>query len=95
MTTLCQQVLLFGNARLLSGRRDVELAVQPRVAIGGLVAALAEACPQLVGQALKEDLSGLMESYLFNLNGKEFVHGDELSLEQGDELLLFSSMSGG
>lgn len=60
-----------------------------------VVAALAEVCPELVGRAIREDLSGLMESYVFNLNGTKFVSSESLSLKHGDRLLLFSSQAGG
>ena len=63
--------------------------------VGDLVAILSQACPSLIGIALNEDLCGLLESYTLNLNGTEFVERGELTLQDGDTLLLFSSMAGG
>lgn len=88
-------VELFGTARLAAGRRRLQIDV-PRIAeVRELVAILAHVCPPLVGIALREDLCGLLESYALNLNGTEFVESDDLTLQDGDTLLLFSSLAGG
>ena len=77
------------------GRRAVEVEVAENSTVAGFSAALAEVCPALVGVALSEDLSGLMESYTLNLNAVKFVEDVELTLKDGDSLLLFSSQAGG
>ena len=89
------KVELFGTARLACGRRLVEVEMPASSSNFTLAAALANACPQLVGVALREDLGGLLESYTLNLNGTEFVDSGKLSLSEGDTLLLFSSQAGG
>lgn len=88
-------VELFGTARLACGRRLVEVELPVNSSRAMLTAALADACPQLVGVALREDLGGLLESYTLNLNGKEFVESGQIVLSEGDTLLLFSSQAGG
>ena len=88
-------VELFGTARLACGRRLVEVELPANCSGVALTAALADACPQLVGVALREDLGGLLESYTLNLNGTEFVESSEVALADGDFLLLFSSQAGG
>lgn len=88
-------VELFGTARLACGRRLVEVELPANSSSAILTAALANACPQLVGVALREDLGGLLESYTLNLNGKEFVESGQVVLSEGDTLLLFSSQAGG
>lgn len=88
-------VELFGTARLACGRRLVEVELSANSSSAMLTAALANACPQLVGVALREDLGGLLESYTLNLNGKEFVESGQVVLSEGDTLLLFSSQAGG
>ena len=88
-------VELFGTARLACGLRLVELEMPASSSSVMLTAALANACPQLVGVALREDLGGLLESYTLNLNGTEFVESGKLLLREGDTLLLFSSQAGG
>ena len=93
--TACIVVELFGTARIASGRRQLHIDAPLNATVSELVAILAQKCPSLVGIALQEDLSGLLESYTLNLNGTEFVEMDELTLQDGDTLLLFSSMAGG
>lgn len=90
------RVELFGTPRLRVGRREVGLTLPSRAGTTELVAALAEACPQLVGHALREDGGGLQKGYVFNHNGLAFL--DESAgtlLQSGDSLLLLSSQSGG
>ena len=88
-------VELFGTARLACGRRLVEVELPANSSSAMLTAELANACPQLVGVALREDLGGLLESYTLNLNGTEFVERGQIVLSEGDTLLLFSSQAGG
>ena len=94
-TTIKIQVELFGVPRLRSGRREVGLALPREVSRQQVVCALAEACPALVGNALREDRSDLQEGYVFNHNGRSFIGGDNISLQPGDSLLLLSSQAGG
>ena len=93
--TVTVRVELFGGARIASGRREIEITVPESSGVPVLVLALAEACPELVGRVVKEDRSGLEESYTLNLNGVAFVSEGRLHLKSGDRLLLFSSQAGG
>ena len=88
-------VELFGMARIASGRRSIELALDAAGTISELAATLVGACPQLAGVAVREDGAGLMASYTININGSRFVSGERLDLEQGDSVLVFSSQAGG
>ena len=88
-------VELFGMARISCGRRDVEIEVPPDGGMERIVEVLADACPALVGIAIREDRAGLLDSYTFNLNGTTFVSGSTSTLREGDRLLLFSSLAGG
>lgn len=89
------QVELFGRAQLVCGRRHVLLDVGRQVKLVDVVAALARACPPLVGVAIHEDRASLYESYALNLNGLKFVAHECLDVQAGDTLLLFSSQAGG
>ncbi len=90
------QVELFGVARMACGARVVQIAVPQAARVSDVAAALADACPSLVGKAIMEDRSGIMASYTLNLNGMAFLGADdELMLKPGDTLLLFSSQAGG
>ena len=94
-TTARITIELFGTARMACGRRRVEARLPASASLADVAATLAEICPQLVGVALRPDLSGLLTSYTLNLNAIDFVEGDKLTLEEGDTLLLFSSQAGG
>ena len=88
-------VELFGMARIASGRQRLSIETAANGSISAVVAALADACPELVGKAISEDSSALMESYTFNLNGTSFIDEAAFVLKTGDTLLLFSSQAGG
>ena len=89
------RVELFGQARIVWGHSQVEIEVPVKAEADDIVAVLAESCPELIGTAIREDRSGLQESYTFNLNGIAFVGDGPMHLKQGDNLLLFSSQAGG
>lgn len=93
--TVSVNIELFGTARMACGRRKIKACLPAKAGVSGAVAALAASCPDLVGIALRHDLSGLMSSYTLNLNATEFVEDGELVLREGDTLLLFSSQAGG
>ena len=94
-STVSVDIELFGTARMACGRRQLEARLPPRATTADVAIALSEVGPALIGVALREDLSGLLESYALNLNATDFVEGDELTLKEGDILLLFSSQAGG
>lgn len=94
---------LFGTARMACGVGHLDLRLPADACVADFAAAAADACPALVGVALRPDLSGLLESYTLNLNGAAFLtdcptdgHTDSrFRLSDGDALLLFSSQAGG
>jgi molybdopterin converting factor small subunit len=93
--TVKVRVELFGTPRLRAGCREVPLHLPSRVHRSQVVEALAQACPALVGTALREDLTDLQAGYVFNHNGLAFLEGAEFILRPGDSLLLISSQAGG
>ena len=95
-THVTVRVELFGNARLLAGRRYVSVHLAGDCDLGDVAEAIARECPALVGPVVREDLGGFLDSYTVNLNGVKFV-GDGLQqrLKDEDSLLVFSSQAGG
>ena len=93
--TINLQVELFGLSRLRSGRREVVLSLTPQTSRQEVIRALAEACPILIGQALRNDLSDLQDGYVFNHNGTAFLSDDRLYFQSGDILFLLSNQAGG
>jgi hypothetical protein len=89
------QVELFGLAQLTCNARQVGIEVPHEAMLTDILTALANACPALRGLAIRDDLSGLCESYVLNLNGLAFVTHGPLQLQPDDTLLLFSSQAGG
>ena len=89
------QVELFGLARLICGRREVGIRVPVPARPSDIAAALSDSCPDLIDKVVRDDRSGLQESYTFNLNGTAFLGFEEVRLSPGDRILLFSSQAGG
>ncbi len=88
-------VELFGTPRLRAGRRQVELVLPAEAGRRQVVRALAAACPELVGHAIRDDLSDLRQGFVFNRSGRAFLSGGRFSIRPGDSLLLLSNQAGG
>jgi hypothetical protein len=82
-------------ARLGGGRALLELDLPCDAKLTEVAQALVVACPALRGLAVRADGTGLLESYMLNLNGRVFVTETGVHLQPGDTLLLFSSQAGG
>ena len=91
------RVELFGRARTALRPSEASRSRYPHTRSNerALAAALAVSCPELVGEAIREDRAGLRESYTFNLNGTSFMCDGPTTLRAGDSVLLFSSQAGG
>lgn len=87
-------VEIYGNARLLSGRSEVELRLPARASAPDVAARLAREAPELVGEVLDPG-GGLAPSYVLNLNGRRFLTESASSIGDRDRILLFSSQAGG
>ena len=89
------QVELYGRPQIIAGRRNVNIRVPENALMQDITTALAEVCPELVGDVILEDCSGLQSSYIFNLNGTTFLDNEMIHLKPDDTMLLFSSQTGG
>ena len=94
-TEIAVKVELFGTPRLAAGRREVELVLAVESSHREFAAALAQACPALVGKVIRDDLSGLQDGYVLNLNGLAFLRDEPLEVKSGDSLLILSNQAGG
>ena len=90
-----QVVELFGLARLLASRPEVEVELPEGATVRMLLPALAKACPSLVGPVLLPDLSSLGPAYCLCVGGRFFVDDQELLLDPSERLLLLPAASGG
>ena len=89
------RIELFGLARLAAGVPEVSLPLPGPVTLSRAVRFLAEACPALVGKAIREDGGALMDGYVLNLNGLSFVDDPSAMVSPGESLLLLSDQAGG
>ena len=94
-TGIVIKVEFFGTAKLATGIREVELVLPMETSRREFVRALADACPKLVDQVIREDLCDLQEGYVLNRNGLAFLAGDVVAVSPGDSLLILSSQAGG
>ncbi|MYB48401.1 MAG: MoaD/ThiS family protein [Dehalococcoidia bacterium] len=94
-TQVTINVELFGNARLLAGRKLVRLSVADDCGLGDIAEGIGQQHPALVGTVVREDLTGFLESYTVNLSGMEFIDEPRRRLSDGESLLVFSSQAGG
>ncbi len=91
-------VELFGVARLKANTAQVSLVLRAEAKLKDALAALAAACPQLVGPVLSSDKAGspaLLNGYACNVNGKHFIKDTRTPIQAGDSLLILSSDAGG
>jgi molybdopterin-guanine dinucleotide biosynthesis protein A len=88
-------VELFGVARLLTGMREIELALQPGATIGDVFEALADKLPSLSGRVISADGTRLIDGYACNVNGLEFVRSADAPVKPGDNIAIMSADAGG
>ena len=88
-------VELFGVARLAAGRVAVTLAVPRGATLADALAALAQACPTLVGKAIAADGVALLPGHVLNLDGRTFVDDLSQPVRPGERILLLSDQAGG
>ena len=88
-------VEFFGSARILTGLRETQISIPKQSTLKDLTHALSDICPELIGEVILADRSGLQKSYVFNVNGVSFISNEPLNLTNNDVILLFSSQAGG
>src|SRR3954466_2664480 len=88
-------VELLGPARLLAGTRQLTVELQHEVTVRELIPALAACCPALDGPVLDVKQGMLVDGYVLNRNGRDFLPGPDATVRPGDRLLLLASSAGG
>ena len=88
-------VELFGAARLLAQTREVSLVLPSDATFSQLFAALADRFPVLVGRVITPDRSALVDGYVCNVNGRDFVRETTAKVQAGDTVLILSADAGG
>jgi molybdopterin-guanine dinucleotide biosynthesis protein A len=87
-------VELYGQPRLLAGRREIPVDVPGPATARGALAALARDAPDLVGPVL-DPAGGLGPGFLLSLDGRTFTADEEVAAADGARLLLLASSAGG
>jgi hypothetical protein len=90
-------VELYGLAHLAARERKLSLTLPAHTTVQGAIAALADACPRLLGKVIAEDHTAFLHHYVFNHNGLTFLEVPDapLLLHKGDVLIVMSNMAGG
>ena len=89
------RVEFFGVARLAAGHKAVVVPYAQAGSLGEVVGALAERCPALVGPVIAAGGRALLDGYIFNVNGRDFVPDLGAALRPGDTVLLIAAAAGG
>lgn len=88
-------VELLGPARLQAGLKHLAIQIPGVITLAELVLALAEACPPLVGSVIDPNHYALVDGYILNRGGRDFLKDPAERIQPGDRLLLMSSSAGG
>jgi molybdopterin converting factor small subunit len=88
------KVRLFGTARSAAGLTELVIDTPSSSSDRKLARLIQRSIPKLVGPVIDLESGELKTSHTFNLNGLNFIDGD-VTLRDGDEILLFSSQAGG
>jgi hypothetical protein len=88
-------VELLGVARLIAGQREIAVSLSGAARVPALVAALAAACPALVGPVVNPERGSMAPGYLLNRAGREFLTAPDAVIQPGDHLLVLSNAAGG
>jgi molybdopterin-guanine dinucleotide biosynthesis protein A/molybdopterin converting factor small subunit len=88
-------VELFGVARLLAKTKSVSLPLPVEASVAGVLAALAERLPVLVGRVIDSGGAALVNGYACNINGLNFVRSPSAKVNAGDKIFILSADAGG
>lgn len=89
------QIEFFGVTRRSVGERAVTLLYSDAGSLADVVGTLAMRYPALVGAVIAPGGRALVDGYVFNLNGRDFVPDLRTSLHPGDTVLLIAADAGG
>jgi molybdopterin converting factor small subunit len=89
------RVELYGVARLLAGRKEIDLMLDGDATVGAALAALAATFPRLVGPIIAPDLRHLTEGNVLSLDGRAFITVPETPVRPDLPLLILPAIAGG
>jgi molybdopterin converting factor small subunit len=91
------RVEMLGLSRLVTGEREVSLALEQGATYRDVVRALSEMYPALIGNVIQSDKKNLQAPNVFNLNARQMVQSKQMEnpLDEGDRIILMSVSAGG
>jgi molybdopterin-guanine dinucleotide biosynthesis protein A/molybdopterin converting factor small subunit len=94
--TIACTVELLGVARILSGQRELSLALPAGATVADALAELLRQLPSLSGKVITEKRGDLIDGYACNVNGLHFVKDPaKTNVNPGDSLVILSADAGG
>lgn len=88
-------VELFGPARFLTKKKQVDVEVGEGASFREILAGLSRKAPELLGQVIDPDSFELIEPNTLYLNGREAVRDYSRKPVMGDRILLLFAAAGG
>jgi len=88
------KVEMFGLSPFTS-TSAVDLELNSGATLADVTRGLARQMPELVGRVIEKDLSGLIETYGFYVNGQFMADQPDLRLKEGDRVVLLLLATGG
>ncbi|HDQ70679.1 MAG TPA: hypothetical protein ENN19_01125 [Chloroflexi bacterium] len=90
------QVELLGISRLVTGEKETTLQLEEPT-FRGVVRALAQKYPEMLGNVLDEDGKDLNPPHIFNHNGVRMIREDQMleSVQDGDQITIMAILAGG
>jgi molybdopterin converting factor small subunit len=91
------QIEFTGISRILTGKQECSLTLEPGNSLREIIVALAKQYPALKGEVIDNDGQNLVPTNLFSLNGQKILHENNLDFtpNDGDKLILLSLLAGG
>ncbi len=86
---------LFGLPREITELREVEVELKDDANLRDVIAALRHEIPTLEGPVIHVGENRLMEHCAFNINGRFYLGGEEIQLQDDDRVLLLTLATGG
>jgi hypothetical protein len=86
---------LLGSARLLVTTPTITLGLAAPTPLDRLLVELAATEPALCGPVIAPGAGRLVEGFIVNRNGRDFLTAPEALIVPGDRLLLMASVAGG
>ncbi len=83
-------VEMFGLPYSISGIRDIKFELKNGAKLTDIVGALRHEVPALEGEVITPGNDFLMDGFTFNINGRFYVDDRDLTLKEGDQIILLT-----